>query len=882
VISSSNRMKESTEDISGVEIPFHVVSKHNNGFGIHAGRKVLANEFITEFLGQMTLVSEIPYWKMSPEQRSHVLLVPMKQNMDADWLCVDARSVGNNARFVRRSCSPNAFVRKWYQNDDGNAFRVALFSSVPIEENEEITIPFDFDWKDSSFALIPISCACNDSQRNCVVRQWLARRRGNVSRMLSSFKQQRGETTEDVIVDVEAEDDRSVLLKNMNAEDKKRKGALSPNNSPADSPNSVMKKRRKNMVPSPPSTPLLISPTHGEQKMGREERKIAMLMKSFQRLEHSMSRKRKKEQASKVIVNSSLATSNTNTTTTNTTNTTITIPTTTTTTTTSTTITNTTTEESSAANKTSSPSMVPDMSSNGERVFMASPMSIKSRGHRGGKRPKGMYSKNVIGSNQNDRSVLQPDSDAEETSMSIGTALSKDALDDYGKSSSRNGHGLESHGVILSSASTSKSSEVPKQESLKRRLEKTSETPHSQRISSLSSATSTKKYSSSKEIKSLLLGTDRSSASISFRDSNSQPSHQTSNEVCSHIEQSPLALSQHSSKFLGKKAWIQEFQGKKQEVLSSPVSSSDTSKLPVKKKMLEGFLSSTSFTSVPVASSPTTLVMTDTTTTSSISTISEGSVTIQENNEQQSQTEQKQSSLTTQPATLVSEHDCTPSHTYETSSFSIVPTEKQFQITPIASSINDKESSITVTNGGVMLPNSSDMKLEKNSTDGEDESLSIVKDVSEASRSSLSSVSTSNPLMQNAAPSSETAVICNGIEEASSDVGIDIQKNPCNLSDQYVCQPDKCSNVNDCASSKEFQGNVVENGNGDDQSQYLNGNHNSIDFGNESQQWLPFRTVKTDSASEEGSSEKERASECQESSANSSAVSLLQESLPAL
>lgn len=502
-----------------------------------------------------------------------------------------------------------------------------------------------------------------------------------------------------------------------------------------------------------------------------------------------------------------------------------------------------------------------------------------------------MYSKNVTGSNQNDRSVLQPDSDTEETSMSIGTALSKDALDDdYSKSSSRNGHGLESHGVILSPASTSKSSEVPKQESLKRRLEKTSETPHSQRISSLSSATSTKKYSSSKEIKSLLLGTDRSSASISFRDSNSQPSHQTSDEVCSQTEQSPLALSQHSSKFLGKKAWIQEFQGKKQEALSSPVSSSDTSKLPVKKKMLEGFLSSTSFTAVPAASSPTTLVMTDTTTTtSSISTISEGSVTIQENNEQQSQTEQKQSSLTTQPATLVSEHDCTPSHAYETSSFSIVPTEKQFQITPIVSSINDKESSITLTNGGVMLPNSSDMKLEKNSANEEDESCSIVKDASETSLSSLSPVSTSNPLMQNEVPSSETAVICNGIE-SSNDVGIDIiQKNPCNLSDQYVCQPDKCSIVSDCGSSKEFQGNMVENGNSDDQSQYLNGNHNSIDFGNESQQWLPFRTVKTESvsescsgASEERSSEKEKASEYQESSANSSAVSFLQESLPAL
>lgn len=58
-------------------------------------------------------------------------------------MCVDARSFGNEARFIRRSCTPNAEVR--HVIEDG-MLHLYIYSLRSISKGSEITIGFDYDY----------------------------------------------------------------------------------------------------------------------------------------------------------------------------------------------------------------------------------------------------------------------------------------------------------------------------------------------------------------------------------------------------------------------------------------------------------------------------------------------------------------------------------------------------------------------------------------------------------------------------------------------------------------------------------------------------------------------------------------------------------------
>lgn len=57
---------------------------------------------------------------------------------------VDAREFGNCARFVRRSCHPNTEVRHSLEDRELHLY---LISAHKIHKEEEITVPFDFDYR---------------------------------------------------------------------------------------------------------------------------------------------------------------------------------------------------------------------------------------------------------------------------------------------------------------------------------------------------------------------------------------------------------------------------------------------------------------------------------------------------------------------------------------------------------------------------------------------------------------------------------------------------------------------------------------------------------------------------------------------------------------
>ncbi|XP_029681564.1 inactive histone-lysine N-methyltransferase 2E isoform X4 [Takifugu rubripes] len=78
-------------------------------------------------------------------------------------MCVDARSFGNEARFIRRSCTPNAEVR--HVIEDG-MLHLYIYSLRPISKGTEITIGFDFDYGSCKYK---VDCACVKGNHECPV-----------------------------------------------------------------------------------------------------------------------------------------------------------------------------------------------------------------------------------------------------------------------------------------------------------------------------------------------------------------------------------------------------------------------------------------------------------------------------------------------------------------------------------------------------------------------------------------------------------------------------------------------------------------------------------------------------------------------------------------
>lgn len=82
---------------------------------------------------------------------------------DGTEVCVDTRTYGNDARFVRRSCKPNAEVKHCIEK---GTLHLYIVTTTPIEKNAEITIRHEQHdlmlSPNSNSCLIPLVCACNN------------------------------------------------------------------------------------------------------------------------------------------------------------------------------------------------------------------------------------------------------------------------------------------------------------------------------------------------------------------------------------------------------------------------------------------------------------------------------------------------------------------------------------------------------------------------------------------------------------------------------------------------------------------------------------------------------------------------------------------------
>ncbi|XP_075880876.1 histone-lysine N-methyltransferase SETD5-like isoform X2 [Nelusetta ayraudi] len=80
-------------------------------------------------------------------------------------MCVDARTFGNDARFIRRSCTPNAEVRHMIAE---GMIHLCIYAVSEITKDAEVTIGFDYDFNSCFYT---VDCACHETNQNCPVQK---------------------------------------------------------------------------------------------------------------------------------------------------------------------------------------------------------------------------------------------------------------------------------------------------------------------------------------------------------------------------------------------------------------------------------------------------------------------------------------------------------------------------------------------------------------------------------------------------------------------------------------------------------------------------------------------------------------------------------------
>ncbi|KAK7886087.1 hypothetical protein WMY93_025708 [Mugilogobius chulae] len=171
-------------------------------------------------------------------------------------MCVDARSFGNEARFIRRSCTPNAEVR--HVIEDG-MLHLYIYSVRHISKGTEITIGFDFDFGSCKYK---VDCACVKGNHECPVLKHNLEPTEN----LSLGSRRRGSRKD--------RDSRDDIGQNQNVSlDGETKGKSVGDN-----------KQRK-------LSPLRLSISNNQT---REERKMEAILQAFARMEK---REKRREQA---------------------------------------------------------------------------------------------------------------------------------------------------------------------------------------------------------------------------------------------------------------------------------------------------------------------------------------------------------------------------------------------------------------------------------------------------------------------------------------------------------------------------------------------------------------------------------------------------------
>ncbi|KAG0064989.1 hypothetical protein BGZ89_008686 [Linnemannia elongata] len=140
-------------------------------YGLFAETNIGAGRFMIEFKGEVSLKST---YKSDPINQYSILATPKPFVLFHPHLnlVVDARRSGNDARFVRRSCTPNTEIKSIVvPGVQDQTVHLGLFAKVPIAKGQEITL--DWDWNKDHPALQSIKTASIEKAKDGSSRKTL-------------------------------------------------------------------------------------------------------------------------------------------------------------------------------------------------------------------------------------------------------------------------------------------------------------------------------------------------------------------------------------------------------------------------------------------------------------------------------------------------------------------------------------------------------------------------------------------------------------------------------------------------------------------------------------------------------------------------------------
>ncbi|KAI8348027.1 hypothetical protein EDC96DRAFT_448923 [Choanephora cucurbitarum] len=121
---------------------------HNMVKGLFADTHIPEQRYLMEITGELVRKST---YRNNPANRYSLLGTPLPHVFfyRAFDICIDARLMGNDTRYVRRSCSPNAELKSIIlpHNSHDQTIHLGIYTQEEVERGEEITIGWDWGRK---------------------------------------------------------------------------------------------------------------------------------------------------------------------------------------------------------------------------------------------------------------------------------------------------------------------------------------------------------------------------------------------------------------------------------------------------------------------------------------------------------------------------------------------------------------------------------------------------------------------------------------------------------------------------------------------------------------------------------------------------------------
>uniref|UniRef100_A0AAY5EI49 SET domain-containing protein n=1 Tax=Electrophorus electricus TaxID=8005 RepID=A0AAY5EI49_ELEEL len=256
---------------------------------LKAARDLAADALIIEYRGKFMLRQQFEangYFFKRPYP-----FVLFYSKFDGLEMCVDARSFGNEARFIRRSCTPNAEVR--HVIEDG-MLHLYIYSLRPIPKGSEITIGFDYDYGSCKYK---VDCACVRGNQECPV----LKHNQEPTENLGSGTRRRGRRDKDPVVRDESGQNQNLTLdcdgpkgKTTNDSKQRKLSPLRVSISNNQDPELIEDLEEKTSISNEVDMESEEHIAERRRKMTREERKMEAILQAFARMEK---REKRREQA---------------------------------------------------------------------------------------------------------------------------------------------------------------------------------------------------------------------------------------------------------------------------------------------------------------------------------------------------------------------------------------------------------------------------------------------------------------------------------------------------------------------------------------------------------------------------------------------------------